>query len=229
MIYVISDIHGYYDLFIKLLDKIKFTENDEMIIVGDIIDKGPDSIKLLKFIEKHKNFKFILGNHEYEFLKYYHNIMKNTEDDFDESKVIEDINKYFPDEEYRINWDDIDWLENSPYYYEDNDFICVHAGIQLNQDKEIIVPQNNQIEFLLYDRNFKEPNTIVNNSKCVFFGHTPTRYLTDKDEIILYKRLNIIDAKSIKDYYKIHLDCGTYFSKKLGCFCIDTCNVIYTD
>ena len=66
-----------------------------MIIVGDIFDKGPDSIRLLKFIIKYNNFIFVLGNHEYEFLKYYHNIMKNLNDDFDENKVIVEINNYF--------------------------------------------------------------------------------------------------------------------------------------
>lgn len=227
MEYVISDIHGYYDLFIKLLEKINFSQNDKMIIVGDIFDKGPDSIKLLKFIRQYDNFLFVIGNHEYEFLKYYHNIMKDTEDNFDEEEVLKRINDYFKDEELKLDWEDLDWLENCPFYYETDDYTCVHAGIKLNEKNEIISPEQNEVEYLVYDRHFKEPNVIVNNSKCVFYGHTPTRYLTDKDEIITYKRDNVIEAKSIKDFYKIHLDCGTYYSKKLGCFCIENCQTYY--
>ena len=61
MIYLISDIHGEYDLFIKLLRKIDFSSDDEMIICGDIIDKGQDSVKLLKLIKSMPNFRFISG------------------------------------------------------------------------------------------------------------------------------------------------------------------------
>lgn len=50
MTYVISDVHGEYDLFIKLLEKIKFSDSDKIIICGDVVDKGPDSVKLLKYV-----------------------------------------------------------------------------------------------------------------------------------------------------------------------------------
>ncbi len=40
MLYVCSDIHGEYDLFVKMLQRINFSSMDEMIICGDIIDKG---------------------------------------------------------------------------------------------------------------------------------------------------------------------------------------------
>ena len=45
MLYFASDIHAQYDLFLALLEKIKFSEKDEMIICGDIVDKGPDSVR----------------------------------------------------------------------------------------------------------------------------------------------------------------------------------------
>ena len=43
MDYCISDIHGYYGLFCRLLDKIRFGDKDKLYVLGDIIDKGPDS------------------------------------------------------------------------------------------------------------------------------------------------------------------------------------------
>ncbi len=42
-VYVISDLHGYYDLFIKLLDKISFNEYDLLYILGDICDLSIDA------------------------------------------------------------------------------------------------------------------------------------------------------------------------------------------
>ena len=227
MNYVISDIHGYYDLFITLLKKINFCKNDKMIIVGDIFDKGPDSVKLLKFVKKFDNFVFVVGNHEFEFLKYYHFILKNTAENFDENEILKKVNEYFKDEKLYLDWADIDWLDNCPYYYETDDFLCVHAGIALDQNNQIISPKYNDVETLVYDRTFKDPNVVVCNSKCVFFGHTPTRYLSNKDEILIYKRQNVLVPKSIKDFYKIHLDCGTYYSKKLGCFCVENCKTYY--
>ena len=64
-VYVISDLHGYYDLFIKLLEKISFSEFDLLYIIGDVCDRGPDSLKILFYIQKHDNIILIKGNHEY--------------------------------------------------------------------------------------------------------------------------------------------------------------------
>lgn len=47
-IYVISDIHGEYDLFMKMLEKIKFQDTDTLYILGDILDRGPNPIHLWK-------------------------------------------------------------------------------------------------------------------------------------------------------------------------------------
>ncbi|WP_081846758.1 metallophosphoesterase [Butyrivibrio sp. AE3004] len=45
--YAISDLHGQYDLFQKLLDVIHFSDDDFMYVLGDAIDRGPDGIKIL--------------------------------------------------------------------------------------------------------------------------------------------------------------------------------------
>ena len=49
--YVISDLHGHFDLLIKLLETISFSENDILYIIGDICDRGPDSLKILFYIQ----------------------------------------------------------------------------------------------------------------------------------------------------------------------------------
>ena len=67
-IFVVSDIHGYYNLFEKLLNKIDLTKNDLLIILGDSCDRGENSIELyLKYIELQEQgyqVKHIWGNHE---------------------------------------------------------------------------------------------------------------------------------------------------------------------
>ena len=50
MRYVVSDIHGNYELLEKLLKKIKFSEDDTLFVLGDVIDKGKDVQKLLNLL-----------------------------------------------------------------------------------------------------------------------------------------------------------------------------------
>lgn len=68
MLYLISDIHGELHDFKKLLKKIKFDkEKDNMIIMGDILDRGPDGVALLEYIKPYildNSMKLLLGNHE---------------------------------------------------------------------------------------------------------------------------------------------------------------------
>ena len=47
MTYVMSDLHGQYEKYRKLLDKIAFSDGDELYILGDVVDRGPQSAELL--------------------------------------------------------------------------------------------------------------------------------------------------------------------------------------
>lgn len=64
-IYVMSDIHGEADLFHAMLKQIQFSETDTLYILGDVIDRGPDGIALLKEIMDTPNMVMLLGNHEH--------------------------------------------------------------------------------------------------------------------------------------------------------------------
>lgn len=64
MHYVMSDIHGEYDRYQAMLDKIQPSLEDNVYILGDIIDRKPDGIKIAQDIMGRPNFHFIKGNHE---------------------------------------------------------------------------------------------------------------------------------------------------------------------
>lgn len=66
--YVISDLHGQYNIFKKLLDILSFGENDYMYVLGDAIDRGKDGIKILQEIMDAPNMDLLIGNHEYMML-----------------------------------------------------------------------------------------------------------------------------------------------------------------
>ena len=64
MIYCISDIHGEYDKFIKMLELISLTDDDKLYILGDVLDRGKHPIKTLLKIMELPNAELIIGNHE---------------------------------------------------------------------------------------------------------------------------------------------------------------------
>jgi serine/threonine protein phosphatase 1 len=64
-----SDIHGCYDEFMCMLKKIVFSDDDNLIIAGDYIDRGRKSYEMLRWIErKPDNVKLLMGNHDKEFV-----------------------------------------------------------------------------------------------------------------------------------------------------------------
>ena len=65
MIYVMSDLHGCYDKYIAMLEKIKLKYDDTLYILGDVIDRGPDGVKILLDMITHHNIVPLLGNHKY--------------------------------------------------------------------------------------------------------------------------------------------------------------------
>ena len=68
--YTMSDIHGEADRFRAMLEKIQFSPDDTLYILGDVIDRGPDGILLLREIMAVPNMMMLLGNHEYMMLDY---------------------------------------------------------------------------------------------------------------------------------------------------------------
>ena len=50
MTYVMSDLHGMYDKFIAMLEKIDFSDSDELFIIGDIIDRGERPVDILEYV-----------------------------------------------------------------------------------------------------------------------------------------------------------------------------------
>lgn len=69
--YVMSDIHGQGRLFRAMLEKIGFSDADTLYIIGDVVDRGPDGIALLRQILSTPNMILLLGNHEWMLLRYY--------------------------------------------------------------------------------------------------------------------------------------------------------------
>jgi serine/threonine protein phosphatase 1 len=69
--YLISDVHGCYDQFVALLDRVSFGSRDTLYLMGDMIDRGPKSDAMVNWLvhEAGSNVHLMLGNHEYMMLE----------------------------------------------------------------------------------------------------------------------------------------------------------------
>ena len=224
MRYVVSDIHGNYELLVKLLKKINFSEDDTLFVLGDVIDKGKDVQKLLNLLfgELRDNSVVLAGNHEYELIKLVTDlIVKDASDDV----ILNECKKFLGVK--KLNLQDVDDIMNMPYTHEEDDFILVHAGIPFDIKGNQIPLEQAPIEDLVYDRRFKNENFLPPNTKCVIFGHTPTFYIDGhKCKIIKYKKENTV-GNNPKDYYKVHIDTGNYLTGILGCLRLDDMQEFY--
>ncbi len=78
--YVMSDIHGQFDDFQQMIRKIGFSETDELILAGDYIDRGPQSVEMLRWLEMcPSNVVPLKGNHDVEFAGYV-NLMQKIDE-----------------------------------------------------------------------------------------------------------------------------------------------------
>lgn len=69
MLYVLSDVHGQSRRFDSILKQIDLRPEDTLYILGDVIDRNPDGIRILRQIMNMPNVKMLLGNHEWMMLK----------------------------------------------------------------------------------------------------------------------------------------------------------------
>jgi predicted phosphodiesterase len=65
----IGDIHGCHQEFAELLDRVAFSKDDQLILLGDLVNRGPDSNRVIDLARQYKAIS-LLGNHELRLLNY---------------------------------------------------------------------------------------------------------------------------------------------------------------
>jgi serine/threonine protein phosphatase 1 len=65
----IGDIHGCHLEFAELLERLELDRADRLILLGDLVNRGPDSCRVLDLARQHRAVA-LLGNHELRLLKY---------------------------------------------------------------------------------------------------------------------------------------------------------------
>jgi serine/threonine protein phosphatase 1 len=169
--YIISDIHGCNDTFRKALKSIALKKTDKLILLGDLIDRGPDSKAVLDtvllLIEHGFDIECVMGNHEKMFLNAFKDITervnwiknggKETLKSFLVSKIERIPNKY------------IKFIKTFKTHLELGKYIFVHAGINMTLKEPF-----EDVHSLLWLRNWKEfYDEKWLNGRVVIHGHTP--------------------------------------------------------
>lgn len=113
----IGDIHGCHKEFADLLEKLDLRKEDRLILLGDLINRGPDSGKVVELAREYATAS-LLGNHELRHLNY-----RRTDDPTHLKKY-----DYATMEQMRPK--DWDYLETMKLTYEDESLgvVFVHAG-----------------------------------------------------------------------------------------------------
>ncbi len=230
MIYVMGDIHGEYEAYKEMLKKIKFSEDDELYVLGDCIDRGPEPIKLLLDMMDRYNVYPILGNHEFMAAKVLTQLNQEITADNIESVITLTLMKELElwDENgggvtrkqfAKLDKDNregvLGYLKEFALYetveVNGREFVLVHGGL-MNFDKNRPLDDYGAHELIFeapdYDKVYFEDKYLVT-------GHMPTiSHEGNKGEVIMKNN-------------HIAIDCGKVFGGRLACVRLDDLEVFY--
>lgn len=231
--YVISDIHGQYDMFMELIDKIGFKQTDTLYVLGDILDRGPHPIKVLRKLMVMPNAICLVGNHELMALECLEFLMKEITDmsieELDE-KMLDNLvtwqyngSKPSLDEFRTLGSDEkqdvIDFLKDFLLYAEvtvsGSDYLLVHAGLgNYSPKKDIEDYSLHELVWMRadYDEQYFEDTFVIT-------GHTPTQSIEDNPRPgFIYRKNN-----------HISIDCGAHYpGGRLAAICLETGEEFYS-
>ncbi len=216
MVYVISNIHGNYIKFKEMLDKISFSDNDIMYVLGDIVDFGDESMEVVCDLSVRMNVYPVMGEHDataYKMLSGFDDMVKNGKTP--DADFIAEMQAWSADggdktlASFRTLDADmkegvLDYLADMmPYEIAevgDAKYLLVHAGIanfEKGKDLDDYDPEDFYTEPLDMEKQyFSRTNVIV--------GHMPTK-----------------SGKIVRNGKNIAIDCGVANGGALACLCLD--------
>jgi bis(5'-nucleosyl)-tetraphosphatase (symmetrical) len=172
-IFAIGDLQGCYEQFRKLLDLVGFDRTkDRLWLVGDIVNRGPDSLKILRFVKGlTEAVTLVLGNHDLHLLMVAEGYSPLRRND-----TIQDILSA-PDREELLHW-----LRQQKLLHLDGNYAMVHAGLlpswSIAEARELA----NSVEAMIRGEEFHE--------FCAqMYGDQPDHW---NDKLSGYPRLRVI-------------------------------------
>ena len=169
-VYAIGDIHGSLKALQSIFSQKLIKRDDTVVFLGDYIDRGTNSKGVLDWlIENKKNykFKFILGNHEIMMLTAKTSPEKLIKWLYFGGSQTLDSYKIGDDSNWMEKIDDTHWefIDSCKAYYEIEDFIFVHAGLEVGKELE------DQNKYHLFWKKYETP-ACYDSKKTIICGHT---------------------------------------------------------
>ena len=115
--FVIGDIHGCYDEFLELLEQAQVTDQDRVVALGDIVDRGGQSLELYRYFKNREHAIVLMGNHE---RKHQRGVLSYAQE----------IVKVQMGTAYG---EFLEWTHTLPYFYETPEALIVHAFYEHDQ------------------------------------------------------------------------------------------------
>lgn len=231
MIYVMSDLHGCYEKYNKMLSLVDLKENDTLYILGDIVDRGPDGIKILLDLIYRKNVVALRGNHDHKAGIMLNRLMK-PKDSIARKQFEKQFRSWISDggqptyESFlRLEEEEqviiLNYIMAMPFYRKADVAGCQYllAHTVPEKEKMPVMPELcswcSGRDYILGEPDYDE---VYFDDVTIVTGHTPTA-LIDKN----------FAGKIWKGNSHIAVDCGAVYGNPLGCICLDTMKEFYVE
>lgn len=161
---IVGDIHGCWDEFQALLDLAALGADDQIVSVGDLVDRGPQSPRVLRFFRDTPNARAIMGNHERKHVR-----GARGETDLARSQIIAALQ--FGDE----YTDALAYMEALPAYLKLDDVDVVHGffepGVPLEDQRPTVIIGTTSGETYLTERYDQPWYTRYQQARPLVVGH----------------------------------------------------------
>lgn len=169
---VIPDIHGCLKTFEILLDRVNYQKEDQLFLLGDYINRGPESAGVLEFIidlgaAGYQVFP-LRGNHEQMALDSHNRKLtmpqpQQTLPRLQKRKGLVDKNGLLLPKFYQF-------MNALPYYYELTDYYLVHAGFNFEKANPFV-----EYDAMMWIKDFIY-DAYKAKGKTIIHGHVSTPY-----------------------------------------------------
>ncbi len=218
-VYAVSDIHGCRSEFEKLLASVSFSDFDELWVLGDAVDRGPDPIGVLRLLMHSPNMHFIFGNHDSMFYRYLPDLIREIR--HPGSLMMDDglfnwvhVNGGLTTMDQFLSlqlpecYDIYEYLSRKTYYRDiqagANRFMLCHAGMSDHCYRGVQIAEV-PLDELLWAHIGLDDNPYAD--RYLVTGHMPTFvYGAEYDGRIIRREAS----------RSLHIDCGCVFGRTLG-------------
>lgn len=229
MTYVMSDMHGCFDNYKTALETISFKDTDTLYVLGDVVDRGAEPLKILFDMMVRPNVFPLAGNHEVMAAATLPSLVEFDTPEKCETmpaslkldildwsanggtNTITRFRELTAEKQEQI----IEYLEEFESYVEltvkGQDYVLCHAGIT-DFDPEKPLDEYNFEQFIKKRCDYTK---VYFPDKILVTGHTPTRTITGKEDVV-YRENN-----------HLAIDCACCYGGKLAVVCLETGEEFY--